>query len=238
MIDAQPRVDDTVKSGVLAHMMAKSFKTFGVVVHLCKGGYGEDAQCLARTIFDSCMIAGTVFIDSTEESAIRFLFSDDVHRIKLWEKVKDHPGYKEEMEERLKNPKPKDEPMEVVQKRVEELKKKFGNSYGNPMKWHGKEKTVYVAEGIGMRKNYETAYDMQSTFVHSMPRSGDAYVRDDGERLWMVYTPSENQIDICLASAMSTFIAIIKWFNDHFKLDFDERIQEVMKQFIELNEKE
>lgn len=235
MVDLQPLIDNP-KSGVVAHMMAKGFKTYGVILNLCKNGYGEDAQMLARTLFDAYLIAATVMEDKTDKTAIQYLNFDDFTRLKMFNYVKDKDIYKKKFEQRKNNPKPKQESIKEVEERTIKWLEEYGKDF--KYRWHVGKTTGELAKAVNMESYFQTAYNLQSQLVHSLARTGDFYLVDDGNRLWMKTEPGEVAVDLALVSSFNIFLGLALAFDEQFNLGHEEEIKKLIPEYSEAVNKE
>lgn len=222
MISSQPKMNSP-KDGIVGHMMAKGYKTHGVILNLCRNGYGEDAQMLSRTLFDAYLIEGNVIEDETDATAWQYLNFDDITRLKMFEYIKDKEIYQKELESRKNHPKPKQEDIETIELRKTQWLEEYGKDF--KYRWHVGKTTGDLAEALEMKPYFETAYNLQSQLVHSLPRTGDYYLRDDGQRLWLNVEPGEQAVDLALISSFNVFIGIVLGFNQHFNLGYEERVR-------------
>lgn len=228
LIDTQPLIE-TPKAGVAAHMMAKSYKTHGVILHLCKNGYGEDAQMLSRTLFDSYLIVATVLDDKSDETAFQYLNYDDMDRLKMFQHIKEKPIYKEELKKRKLNPNPNQESIEDIEKRTIDWREKYGKQFRQ--KWSADKNMGELAKKVNLKSYYDTAFKLQSQLIHSLPRTGDFYLRDDGQRLWMNINPNPNNVDLALVSSFNMFIGTTLAFDEHFELGSETEIKSLIPEY-------
>lgn len=222
MLAAQPEVN-TLKDGIACFIMAKSFKTHGVAVNLAKNGYSEDADMLIRTLFDGLLIIAACLKDETEETALKFMRFDDTIRAKMYKTLKDKPTYKELFEERLNNPKPENEPVEAFEARAQKWRQEYGSDYWQ--RWHSGNSTGQLAEQVEMAPYFQTAYSLQSQLTHSLPRSMNFYLKQQGKNIVMDTEPKERSVDMSLASAFNMLIVVADKFNDHFHLGNDDELK-------------
>lgn len=229
MIAINPGLN-TIKDGVAYFILAKSFKTHGVAINLAKNGYSEDADILIRTLFDALLIISACLEDETEGTVLKFMRFDDTVRTKMYKSLKDQPAYKELFEERLKNPKPENEPIELIEKRTMEWRNEYGSEFWQ--KWHSGSTTGELADKVGMLQYFKTAYSLQSQFTHSLPRTMNFYLIEKKGKIVMDVYPKKRNVDMSLASAFSMLIVIADKFNNQFKLGLGDELKKLTNDWV------
>lgn len=63
-----------------AFTIGRAFKTYEAIGNLCRGGYGEDAFMLTRTLFELMVTVIYIFQDTTDDRLIRYVSHDWVTR--------------------------------------------------------------------------------------------------------------------------------------------------------------
>ncbi len=233
LISLQPKIN-LPKDGIAGHMTAKGYKTHGVVLNLCRNGYGEDALMLTRTLFDSFLIIGNVLEDKTDSTAWQYLHFDDITRLKMFDYIKDKEIYRNELETRKKHPLPRQEDIEDIAIREVRWLEEYGKEF--KYRWHAGKTTGELAEALEMTPYFKVAYNLQSQLVHSLPRTGDYYLTDDGKRLLLNIEPGEQAVELALISSFNIFVGILDYFNRHFVLGYQEQMQTLMSDFaLEVN---
>ena len=225
IIKSNPPID-TLKDGIAAFILAKSFKTHGVVINLCKNGFSEDADMLPRTLFDSYLIIASVLKDSTDDTAVQYMRFDDETRAKMYGILKDRENFKDYFEERKLNPKPEDESVEEIQKRADEWKDLYSGNFWN--KWHHDKSQGELAAEVDIQHYHETAYQLQTQLSHSFPRVMDKYLVPDGDNIKIQAEPTDSSIDLTLVSLFNIFIFIVKKFDEHHNNKFKTEIEQLI----------
>lgn len=221
---------NTPKDGVACFILAKTFKTHGVAVHLSKNGFSEDADMLIRTLFDALLIITACLQDETEETALKYMRFDDTIRAKMFTSLKNQPKYKELFEERLKNPKPENESINEIEARAENWRQEYGGDYWQ--RWHSGNTTGQLAEQVEMAPYFRTAYSLQSQLTHSLPRAMNFYLAQQDGEIVIDIEPKERGVDMSLAAAFNMLVVVADKFNDHFHLGFDEEIKKLTNDWV------
>jgi hypothetical protein len=207
---------DTVKDVIAVYMLSKTFKTHSAVMKLVEMGYEEDADMLVRTMFDSALIIGICLNDSTDESSIQYLKFDDSIRAKMFKQLKDGGNFREYFDERIKNPKPNDDSIEEIDRRAEEWIKQYGKNFWQ--KWYSDKTMGDLADAVGLKQYYKTAYSLQSQLSHSLTRFANRYIVDNGSNLLMDVEPKDSDLQIPLISSFNMLFFVTEKFNTHFKV--------------------
>lgn len=228
LIDAQPKVT-SLKDGVACHMLAKAYKTHGVATHLAKNGYSEDADMLIRTMFDCALIISACLLDPSDDTAQKYFHFDDSTRAKMYSVLKERDGYKKLFDERAKNPKIGDEPIEEIQKRADQWTKDYGGDFRQ--KWHSGQTTGVVAESVNLKDYFQTAFSLQSQLSHALPRTADLYFSEKGNDLLMDVEAHERGVDLSIVSGFNMMIVIMEHFNSRFKIIDAHRFKEIVDEY-------
>lgn len=210
----QPEVNSP-KDGVAYYTLAKVYKTHGVVLNLAKNGLSEDAEMLARTMFDTTLIALATLQDQTEETAQQYLNFDYVTRIKMFKAVSQTDLYREWFKERLENPKPGDETFEQIEARAAAWMEEFERG---GQRWHAGKTTGELAASVGLERYYRTAYGLQSQLIHSLPRAMNRYIGNVNDKIVFDIEPKNTYVDISLVSGFNMLFEVASAFSEHFKL--------------------
>lgn len=215
-IAKNPQIN-TPKDGIASFMLAKAYKTHGVILKLVKLGYSEDADILARSLFDSAVIISACISDITDKTAWKYLNFDYSTRAEMFKHLIDKGKFREYFEERTKNPKLGDESIEEICNKAEKFKKEYGGDF--KQKWHSGKTTGEMAELVNLKDYFETAYKLHTQLTHSLPRCVNRYLIDDGEKIILDVTPkNDREIGLSLASSFDMFFRIVEKFNKHYKM--------------------
>lgn len=215
-IAKNPQIN-TPKDGIASFMLAKAYKTHGAILKLVKIGYSEDADILARTLFDSAVIISACIDDTTDETAWKYLNFDYSTRAEMFKHLMDRGKFKEYFDERTKNPKPGDESVEEICSKAEKFKKEYGGDF--KQKWHSGNTVGEMAELVNLKDYFETAYKLHTHLTHSLPRCVNRYLIDDGKNIVFDVCPkNDREIGLSLASSFDMFFRIVEKFNKHYKI--------------------
>jgi uncharacterized protein DUF5677 len=229
MIDTQPEINKP-KDGVACYMLAKAFKTHGVITNLAKSGYSEDAEMLTRTLFDIALIISSCLKDKTDETAMKYLNFDYSIRSKMFQQLKDTGKFDDYFEERKNNPKLGDEPIEEIIKNAEKGVQEYGGDFRR--KWHSGQTTSQLADSVNLQRYFKTAFSLQSQLVHSLPRSINFYLINKAGQIKMSVEPREDGIKLALVSSFNMLIVILEQFNNHFKVLSDKDLRKIANEWM------
>jgi hypothetical protein len=230
IIESNPPIN-TLKDAIVAFILAKSFKTHGVIMSLSQNGFSEDADMLARTLFDAYLIIASVLKDDSDDTANQYIRFDDEIRTKMYGTLKSKDSFKEYFEERRNNPNHSDESVEEIQSRAEEWKKLYSNNFWN--KWHHDKSLGKLATDLDMHHYYETAYQLQTQLSHSFPRVMDKYLIPNKDNYKMQTKPTDKFIDLTLVSTFNIFVFIVMRCDEHFDNKHRSKIEQLI---VELRE--
>ena len=229
MIDLNPQVNSP-KDGVACYMLAKAYKTHGVIMKLARLGYSEDADMLARTLFDVAIIISACIDDKNDDTVSKYLKFDDSTRSQMYRQLINEGKFQEYFEERASNPKAGDEPISEIYERAEKGIAEYGGDFRR--KWHSGKTSSQMAESVKLKQYFDTAYNLQSQLVHSLPRCMNRYFIDDGKNIFIDIKPKENEINLTLISTFNIFFVIIQKFNDHYKYIPDNTFKPLVDDFV------
>ncbi len=228
LIDQQPTIDSP-KDGVSAYMMAKAFKTHRVVLHLSRNGFAQDADMLARTLFDSYLIIANVVNDETNETALQYMRFDDQTRSDMFSQLQQDEKFKKYFEQRKENPKEGDEPIEDIQKRAEDWLEEYGKDFKR--QWYGNKKTGEMARLVEVGHYHKTAYKLQSQLIHSLPIAMNFYLADVDGDIVMTPEPDERYVDIPLTASFNMLFLIVEMYAKHFEEDVDAELNALVEEY-------
>ena len=227
-IDQKPTIE-TPKDGVAAYMMSKAYKTHGVILNLARNGYAQDADMLARTLFDTHLIIASVVDDETDKTAMQYLHFDDETKSDMFSQLDREGKFKEYFEQRKLNPKEGDEPIEKIQERAQNWLEEYGKDFKR--QWYGDKKTSEMAKLAEVGHYHSTAYKLQSQLIHSLPRTMDFYLADVDGKLVMTPDPDERYVDIPLSASFNMFFLIVEKYAKHFKIDADAMFEPLVTEY-------
>lgn len=203
------------KEWILLFAMAKSEKTLNAVVLLCKGGFGEDATILSRSLFELYWSVEYILSREDDYLAKRFFAYDWIARKEMYDYAKTTPFFLEDGKETTKE----------IEIKAQEMQEKYHfNKYRG---WS--DKSIWeISELLGHGNIYNTAYKIQCSFCHVNPRAANDYFKKgkDGEFI-LDAGPSNNLIKESLFSSALVYFGIIKAFNNYFTKGLDENISDM-----------
>ncbi len=220
------------KETIACYMLAKAYKTHGVILRLAKSGYSEDADMLARTLFDSALIMSACVNDKTDETVMKYIKFDDSMRTRMFNKLKDNDKFKEYFLEREKNPKKDDDKIEEIEQRTQEWITKYGKDFRR--KWHSGQTTGELAESVKLKSYFDTAYDLQSQLVHSLPRVINQYLNEVDDQIRMDVEPKLKGVDLSLVSSFNMLFSIVESFNNLYSLVSDEKFKVLANRLVKI----
>ena len=228
MINAQPQIN-TPKDGVACFMLAKAYKTHGVATNLAKNGYSEDADMLIRTLFDTALIISSCLEDKSDGTVSKYLNFDYSIRAAMFKQLQDQGKFKDYFANRKKNPKPGDMSIQEIQEKAERWVEKYGGDFRR--KWHSGKTTGQLAESVNLKKYFTTAFGLQSQLSHSLPRSMDFYLVDDGKQIKMSVEPNEHGADLSIVTAFNMLFVTVEQFNKYFKILPKDKLEKLVSEW-------
>lgn len=228
LIDQNPYID-TPKDGVAAYMMSKAYKTHGVILHLARNGFAQDADMLARTLFDSYIVIANVVNDESNDTALQYMRFDDETRSEMFSQLQRDGKFKKYFEKRKENPKEGDEQIEAIQQRAEDWLEEYGKDFKR--QWYGNKKTGQMAELAEVSHYHKTAYKLQSQLIHSLPRAMNFYLAEIDENIVMTPDPDERYVDIPLVAAFNMLFLITEKFAQQFEIETDEELKRLVEEY-------
>lgn len=226
-IKSNPQIN-TPKDGVACYMLAKACKTHGVILKLAKLGYGEDADMLARTLFDSAVIIISCIDDPHDDTAMKYLNFDYSTRSQMYKKLLDGGKFKKYFDDRAENPKQGDESIAEIYEKAQKGIDQYGGDFRQ--RWHSGKTAGEMATLVNLKHYFDTAYSLHSQLVHSLPRCMNNYLIPDGENILIDIKPKGNGIGLSLVSSFNMLFSITEKFNTHYKLVSDDEFRKLAKE--------
>lgn len=207
----------------------KSFKTYQAMRILCRLGFLEDANVLARTIFELSLQARWVQADP-KPRARQFAEHDPVRRYSWYLRAKEIPKLKAQTDwleaQTGKLAELEDQYLELAQKFLKPGKKTVEKPDDTVTNWWG-HSIYWLAKKLGAEDEYATIYWLQSDFVHTSTTSFKNYLKhtEDGWEANCFPTPGKEFTK--LAYWASRWLAIIiRILNVAWNLRMEDRISE------------
>lgn len=222
---------NTMKDGVACFVLAKTLKTYTVIIKLIKEGYGEDAEMLSRTLFDAAVIISACLKDKTNQTVQKYLSFDYPTRNKMFNQLQKNEKYKKYFQERQKSPKPNDELVEDISQRSSEFIDQYGSDFRQ--KWHSGMTTSQIADSVNLIHYYQTAWQLQSQLVHCNPRCQNRYLKIRNRKIIMSIVPSTESTDISLVSSFNMMFVVCNEFRKHFKISADKELEALVNEYAE-----
>lgn len=224
----QPKTTTDV---ICCYALAKCYKTFSVIINLCKNGYYEDAQMLGRTLFDVFIVISSAFYDKTGENSERYKDFDTIMRKEIYNKIKKT----EEFREYSKNVAESGEILEEVKVETEELLKKYEKDKKFYRQWYGEKGMWGLALESGRSEYYEKIYHIQSHLIHALPRTMNDYVGiNEKGNIEFIINPDSKNIVIALFSAFDMSFHISKIFSENYQVNNSEAIQNLFNKWVKI----
>jgi Family of unknown function (DUF5677) len=189
---------------VVAGLFAKAMKSFHAVHLLARGGYGEDAMDIARTLTNLCIDLGYICHKDSDARSRQWIAFGALERLKMQRAVTGKLT----------------KTQEARQGRLKTLTKSWTD-----LKIEGR------AKQSGRFMVYATAYRHLSSYSHSDSWSTGSFLKDSGQVLHALNEPSETCVDEALyVSAMVTYDIASTW-GRFFSMDttgFDRAAQSLL----------
>ncbi len=216
----------TPKDGIVLFALVKAHKTHSAILFLINKGYIEDAEMLARTLFDICLLVKLCTKSDNEEMAIQYFNFDEVQRSNTYRKVKDGQNFSEVFKARVENPKENDEDIDKVIDAANSLIERYGKWFKE--NWYDKNKQSEYLGSLQLDQYYKTAFNLQSQLVHSTPRSMNRYFRDVNGKIVTNHEPTDQHADLTLVSAVNMLLLIVDEYQRHFKLEYQSTLDKLV----------
>jgi len=229
IIEFNPKIN-SIKDGLACFVLAKAYKTHGVVINLVKSGYSEDAEMLTRSLFDLALLISSCLKDKTDKTALNFFRFDYPLSWKMFNHLKDKGKFKDYFEERRNNPKTGDEPIEEIQKQANSWINEYGKDFYRI--WHSGQTTGELAKSVNLGGYFSTAFNLQSQLIHSLPRCMNRYLIDDCEKIKMDVSPKISEVSLAIVSAFNMLVVILDKFNDHYKIIDEKELKQLVDDWV------
>lgn len=231
VLDSHPNPAD-LQQGQALLAFGKAYKTHAAILILCEQGYGEDAAILARSLVELSLSTVYIAEDKTGAAAQRYFEYDFVIRDEMYKYLSNNDELKAELERRIDGSGNQEATIEEVQKKAEEVRAGYTKDELRRKNWSGKS-IREIAEAVGREDIYKTAYALQCSLSHSDASIANNYVKEDGDGYMMDVAPSENWVAQTLVVSIDFFLALIKTWNEAFKLGLDEKLEDLEKRYAE-----
>lgn len=204
------------KEALLLFAIGKADKTLNSIALLCQRGMGEDAAMLCRSIMELSVIVKYILADRTDYLAKKYFSFDWIQRGKMMKYLEEKSIIDLNCSEELKN----------IKNQIESAKLQF--EYKNNRWSFIKE----MFESVEQKDLYDTVYSIQSSLIHSSPRSMNEYFLEENGRLILNSGPSNNLVNQTLVTACNSYLELIKQFNAYFAKGYNIEIQTIEDDFI------
>ena len=212
--------------GILLVLFARCRKQFRAVQILCKEGYGEDACLILRSMINALIDISYIKTDPLK-LAKRYARYDYIIKKKKLNILNKYPSSKSVSPPSEKN----------ILKKAKQFNKDFPD--GRQSDWSGLtiEEKAKKAKGK-MLMLYDMGYRYYSDFDHSNIMSLSSHVDDSTKGKFIVLSePSEKQVQMNLSESFNIFVAFFAIYCETFKLDYNNKIQELVSEYNELLQK-
>ena len=218
----------TPKVAFTTFALGKAYKTHGVILLLCKQGYGEDAAMLTRSLFDLAITLLYILKDPTNKRVLRYFQYDSIIRKRMYDHLINVPVFAKAFKERELSPKPGDTSIKEVKKQAELAQKK--HNYGR-MGWS--DKTIrQMSEEVGRGEAYQTVYRLQSNIIHSAVRSMNDYIKAHDKGFTIDIGRSENWVKEDLIATFDFFMTIAERSNKLLGLGITKQLDDLYKRYL------
>jgi len=227
MVKTSPKIFNA-KDGVACYMMAKAFKTHGIIIKLAREGFSEDAEMLSRTLFDVALIITTCLKDKSDDTVLKYLSFDYPTRNKMFKQLQKNKKFEKYFEKRRKKPKPRDESPEEIDQKAEQFIDKYGGSFRQ--QWYGNLTTGGIAKSVNLSQYFDTAWQLQSQLIHSNPRCMNRYLHTKDDQIKMFTDPSKNEVALPLVSSFNMMFVTCEEFRKYFNLPSREKMENLVNE--------
>ncbi len=201
-------LESNKRTRVATAFLAKAAKTHHAIILLCRHGYGEDAEILARSLFD--MVVDLLYMMRFKRDTMfdRYELWDYVEREKMLNSHGKTRHMRKLLKERESSPQKGDESYSDIfkQARIARKRFKYGSSSWRPYNLRK------MAEKVRHTHTYDTMFKMLSQVAHTAPRIINNYVKIvDGN---LIYTSEQSQKNVAdaLISGFWLTATILKQF--------------------------
>ncbi len=201
---------------VTAYLFSKSYKTMKSILLLSEEGFGEDACCLLRVLFENTVNILYINKEDSLARATRYVEHSSVTKIYAY----DH--YPTWIRDALI-----DSSESIATLRVDRdviLAKYGGEKFVKS--WSGYSIDV-MASMVGLGDDYSTVYDICCDLAHTRINASNHYVREEESTLIFDAGQSDRLVDAALIFASRYFILILQTWNKVFALGINTDLESI-----------
>lgn len=220
--------DNSNKAFFQAFVLGKGFKTYEAVSLLCRGGYGEDAFVLTRSLFELMVTNAYILNDNTEDTLMRYMNYDWVTRKEMYDYIVSIPEQLAQLNAEIASGKRINTVPEV-----EAEYKKVMAKYGYRNGWSDKS-IKGMSEAVGRTDMYSTVYRMQCTVGHTDARSMNEYARLTDEGTILNIGPNWDLTRATLVVTFDCFFHILKEADAQFSWGLSETLEALANEYAEV----
>ena len=223
----RPVKGDDDKSVLTAFFLGKAYKTHGAILLLCNSGYGQDAEVLARTIFDMLITLLYILKDETDGRIKRYLNYASFERKQSFDYIKSKPSLLDELKSKYKTIEEFNESLLEIEKRGVEAKQ----LYGYKTSWSDKN-IINMATEINRLDQYRTAYKEASRYTHTTPRTMNTYMKRETHGHTVLVGQNSDGIKQALVLSFDCFAGIVGAYIDMLKPEYVDKLKVIGNNFV------
>lgn len=214
------------EEGAISFLLGKSYKTHGVILELCREGFGEDAGILTRALFETAVTVLYITREDVTKRATQYVEHEWVLRKLLYEcnfdLIKRSGSISEETIQEVM----------TKAKEVIEKYKKEGLDVGG-FSWSGLS-TKKMANEIGLESAYNSVYAQFSDIAHSRVSAASSFVKEDTGGLLIDTGPSERLLETVLVASFHFMFLVITAWDKTLKLGLKSKLDALLKRYEKL----
>lgn len=219
--------DDSDRTFFVAFVITKAFKTHESVLLLCRGGYGEDAFMLTRTLLELMVINSYILKDSTNNLLMRYMNHDWVTRREMYDVIVQNPKLLIELNKKAESDGGANSVSEIGE-RSNEVTEEY--NYQRHRGWSDKNiREMFV--DVGREDLYNTVYKLQCILGHSNARSMNEYVHKSDTDPTFNIGPNWDMTRTALVPVFDCFFHIMKEADEQFSWGLDKSLEDLAEEY-------
>ena len=226
IMDKSFKVKDD-KEVLTAFFLGKAYKTHGAILLLCKNGYAQDAEMLARTIFDMHITLLYILQDKTSERLTRYMSYDWFERKQSFDYIKSKPKLLAEAKAKYKTEIDFDKSLLEIETKGKEAHKK----YDFKGSWSDKNIRDMSIE-INKLDQYLTAYKGASKYIHTTARTMNTYMKREPYGHTVIVGQNSEGVDQALVLGFDCLLGIVASYIDIVDIEYVERLKVISDSFL------
>lgn len=199
----------SAKELILACLLIRQVNIFQSIILLTRLGLIVEAKILLRSMVEGLFITKACYDD--EKFITKYILSDQMSRLKLLNAAKNNPDRVfDDLKDAMADDWVQDIKKDIDENNIEELR------------------IQQLAEKVGLKSHYDSAYRLLSNPTHGGPRSLEEYlVLDDSGKVETLNSgPLEKGYELVLITALDTLCIGSQYVFDVFNINISQKLEE------------